>query len=100
MKFVPPDLFRRNLIGLLVVLAAFGTLYVTKLGSAWSGYRQTIEPEHTAAAGGSVDAGGLTWQIESVRKLAVHPGTDRPAAARGHRARSWSPSGVTAPGPT
>ena len=58
MTFLPSDLFRRNLIGILVVIAAFGILYVTKMGSAWSGYRHTIEPQHTAAAGGSVDAGG------------------------------------------
>lgn len=74
MKFLPPDLFRRNLIGLLALLAAFGILYVTKLGSAWSGYRHTIEPEHTAAVGSSVDAGGLSWQIERVRRLDVLPG--------------------------
>jgi hypothetical protein len=74
MRFVPPDLFRRNLIGLLVVLASFGILYVTEFGSSWSGYRHTIEPEHAAAAGGSVGAGGLTWQIESVRQLDVLPG--------------------------
>jgi hypothetical protein len=77
-----PNLFRRNLIGVLVILAAVGVMYVTKLGPARSEYQGTTRPEYTATAGGSVDAFGFTWQVQSVRRLEPLPGSSvRPLPA-------------------
>lgn len=67
MNLLPRDLFRRNLIGLLVVVGALSVLYLTKYHDRLSAYRQTVTPEHIAAAGGTAEAGGLTWGIGSVR---------------------------------
>ena len=67
MTLLPTDLFRRNVIGLLVTTATLAGLYLTQYREDWSLYRSSIVPEHVADAGAAVDVGGLTWSVESVR---------------------------------
>lgn len=74
MMLLPSDLFRRNLIGLLVTTAALATLYLTQYHEGWSLYRNSRVPEHVADAGAAVNAGGLTWSVESVRYYDKLPG--------------------------
>ena len=74
MTVLPTDLFRRNLIGLLVTTAALATLYLTQYRTDWTAYRNTVVPEHTAATGGTVSADGLTWSVESTRYYRQVPG--------------------------
>jgi hypothetical protein len=71
---VRPNLFKRNLIGLLIVVGALGVLYVTKLGPAFSHYRDTGRPEHIAAPGAGTPAYGWTWRVESADRRAIFPG--------------------------
>lgn len=75
MRLMPADLFRRNLIGLLVVTAVLATLYLTEYRANWSAYRDTVVAEHSAVPGGSVEVGGLTWSIKSTRHYTVLPGS-------------------------
>lgn len=74
MNVLPSDLLRRNLIGLLVTTGALAALYLTQYREDWSLYRNSVVPEHVADAGGTVDAGGLTWSVESVRYYDELPG--------------------------
>ena len=68
-----PNLLRRNLIGILVVLGVFSVLYLTEQAEPIAAYRARSVPEHRAAAGGSTVADGLTWQITSIQVLKSLP---------------------------
>ncbi|GEM_PF-2652668 len=74
MTLLTTDLFRRNVIGLLVTTATLAGLYLTQYREDWSLYRSSIVPEHVADAGGTVDVGGLTWSVGSVRYYDDLPG--------------------------
>ena len=74
MTLLPSDLFRRNLIGLLVTTAALAALYLTQYHDGWSLYRNSVVPQHVAPAGSAVNVGGLTWSVESVRYYDDLPG--------------------------
>jgi len=67
-------MFRRNLIGLLVVMAALATLYVTKYHDNWSVYRNSMVPEATGAPGETVTADDVTWGVEKIRYVRALPG--------------------------
>ena len=68
------NLFRRNLIGVLVVLGVIGVLYLTELGPALSDYRARSAPERTVPPGGSAAVDGITWRIASVERMTPVPG--------------------------
>lgn len=86
MTVLPPDLLRRNLIGVLVVIAGLAAYYLTEIGPGVSDYRRETSVAPTAPAGGQVRADGLTWRLESIRRL---------PALRGPMARPL-PAGTTA----
>jgi hypothetical protein len=60
----------RNLIGVVVAVAAATAIVVADLYPEWSSYRHTIAPQHVIAAGASSSVYGQTWRLGSVRRIA------------------------------
>ena len=74
MSIMPRDLRRRNVIGLLVVLAVLAAYYLTITAPDLEHYRARLRPPLVADAGGSAVAGDLTWRIAEVQRLDQLPG--------------------------
>ena len=62
-------LWRRNLIGAAVAVAAAAIIIGTQLYPPWSDYRDTVVPAHVVAPRDKLMAYGQTWQLGEIRHL-------------------------------
>lgn len=76
-------LWVRNLIGAAVMVAALGVIIATTLGDQWTTYRDTVVPDVVVTKGESGDAGGYTWEVDSVRHLNRKPSRFGPQLPEG-----------------
>lgn len=74
-------LWKRNVIGVVVLVAALAVAVAVMMWPDWQRYRQTIRPAHVAEAGQSVDAEGLTWAIRNVSRSTTRRGATLPEGA-------------------
>lgn len=71
---VPHKLWQRNLLALVVVIAALAVLAVVDYWPDWLRYRGTTIPPHVISAGQSGTIDGQTWSVSGVRHLDRAPG--------------------------
>jgi hypothetical protein len=80
---VTTQLWRRNLVGLVVTAAALTVLIVVDLWPKWTTYRDTINPEHVVAPRQSLSVDGQTWAVADVRHLPRYPTPGAPPLPEG-----------------
>ncbi|MET0699692.1 MAG: hypothetical protein ABWY93_08500 [Mycobacterium sp.] len=66
-------LWKRNLIGAVVVVVALVVYTGTELLPDWSTYRHTVTPAVIVPADQAGTVDGLTWRVTAVRHLAASP---------------------------
>lgn len=71
-------LWKRNVIGAVVSVAAFAVAAAFVLWPAWQRYQQTVRPAHVAAAGDAIEVDGLTWSIRNVSRSTMRRGAPLP----------------------
>ncbi|MCV7215549.1 hypothetical protein H7J51_09650 [Mycobacterium crocinum] len=71
---VPEKLRQRNVLAMVVVIAALAVLVVVDYWPDWSRYRDTTTPPHVISAGQSETIDGQTWSVAGIRHLDEPPG--------------------------
>lgn len=61
-------LWKRNVVGAVVSAAALAVGATFIVAPAWERYRDTVRPEHSAAAGETVDVEGQRWSVSNVSR--------------------------------
>jgi hypothetical protein len=69
-------LWKRNVLGGVVVAVALAVYTVTELLPDWSTYRETVTPALVVQTGQAGTSDGQTWRVASVRHLAGSSGTN------------------------
>lgn len=72
------QLWKRNAIGAVVSAAALAVASTFILLPSWERYRQTVVPQHSAAAGQAITADGQTWTVRRISRSTDRRGSRAP----------------------